>query len=94
MQGHALAGGKYFIDQGTGLTKCCVLRFAEIEQIAVLSVIILYYKVTVLDEPQYAHETATERTKRVLALDTRMLVKPVRTPVVFTPREGAGIPTD
>ena len=94
MQGHALAGGKYFTDQGTGLTKCCVLRFAETEQIAALSVIILYYKITVLDEPQYAHETAAERQKRVLAVDTRTLVKPVRTPVIFTPREGADIPTD
>ena len=94
MQGHALAGGKYFIDQGTRLTRCCVLRFSEIELIAALSVMILYYKITVLDEPQYAHETAAQRKKRVLAADTRMLVKPVRTPVVFTPREGVDIPTD
>ena len=84
----------YSTDQGAWLTKCCVFRFSEIELIAVLSFIILYYKITVLDEPQYAHETAAERKKRVLASDTRMLVKPVRTPVVFTPREGADIPID
>ena len=67
------------------------LRFSEIEQIAVLSVIILHYHITVLEEPQYAHETAEERKMRVLAPHTRFLVKPIRTPVVFTPREGMNI---
>jgi succinyl-CoA synthetase alpha subunit len=66
-------------------------RFSEIEQIAVLSVIVLHYKITVLDEPQYAHETAQERKMRVLAPQTRFVVKPLRTPMAFTPREGASI---
>ena len=78
-------------DQGTALTKCCVPRFSEIEQIAVLSVIILHYRITVLEEPQYAHETAEERKTRVLAQHSHVFVKPVRTPMVFTPREGADI---
>jgi len=91
VQGDALAGGMSSTDQGTALTKCRVLRFSEIEQIAVLSVIILHYKITVLDEPQYAHETAQERKMRVLASQTRFVIKPVRTPMVFTPREGANI---
>ena len=94
MQGGALAGGKCPIDQGTGLIKYCVFRFTEIEQIAVLSVIVLHYKITVLEEPQYAHETANERKKRVLASDNRIVAKPVRTPVVFTLREGANILAD
>ena len=93
MQEDALAGGKSSTEQGNGLTKCCVRRFSEIEQIAVLSVIILHYKVTVLDEPQYAHETAEERKMRVLAQQIRFVVKPVRVPTVFTPREGANILT-
>ena len=75
--------------KGLGLTRCCILRFAEIEQIAVLSVIILHYKITVLDEPEFAHETAMERKKRVLASQTKFVVKPIRTPVVLTPRAGA-----
>ena len=87
-----MAGGMSSTDQGTGLTKCHhVLRFSEIEQIAVLSVIILHYKVTVLDEPQYAHETAEERKMRVLAPQFHLAIRPVRTPMVFTPREGARI---
>ena len=69
------------------LTKCS-LRFAEIELIAALSVIILQYKITVLDEPQFAHETAENRKTRVLAPQVPVLLGPVRTPLLFTPREG------
>ena len=89
-----MAGGKCPTNQGTGLIKCCVLRFSEIEQIAVLSVIILHYKITVLEEPQYAHETASERKKRVLASEIGIVARPVRTPVMFTLREGANILAD
>ena len=88
VQGHVLAGGKCSTDQGTGLTKCCALRFSEIEQIAALSVIILHYKLTVLDEPQFAHETVEERKKRVLAAQAHVVLKPIRTSIVFTPRDG------
>jgi hypothetical protein len=91
VQGDALAGGKSSTYPEIGLIKCCVLRFSEIEQIAALSVIILHYKITVLDEPQYAHETAEERKRRVLAARMAVVIKPVRTPIVFTPREGANI---
>ena len=66
-------------------------RFSEIEQIAVLSVVILHYTITVLDEPQYALETAQERKARVLQRHKQLLVKPVRVPLVFTPREGTDI---
>jgi len=83
-----------FIPFGAGARACIGRRFSEIEQIAVLSVIVLHYKITVLDEPQYIHETAAERKKRVLTTHNQMLTKPVRTPVVFTPREGTGILTD
>ena len=89
-----MAGGKCPADHGTRLIKCCVLRFSEIEQIAVLSAIILHYKITVLEEPQYAHETANERKKRVLAEEIQTSAKPVRAPVMFTLREGANILTD
>jgi hypothetical protein len=91
VQGDALAGGKSSTYPEIGLIKCWVLRFSEIEQIAALSVIILHYKITVLDEPQYAHETAEERKRRILAARVTVAVKPVRTPIVFTPREGANI---
>ena len=94
VQEDALVGGKSSAVQMSALTKCFVFRFSETEQIAVLSVIILYYNITVLEEPQYAHETAEDRKMRILAPQIRFVVKPVRTPVVFTPREGVNIPVD
>ena len=66
-------------------------RFSEIDQIAVLSVIVLNYKITVLDEPQYALETAQERKARVLQRYRLFLTMPVRVPLAFTPREGTDI---
>ena len=57
-----------------------------------LSIIVLHYKITVLEEPQYALETAEERKARVLQRHRPFLVKPVRVPLVFTPREGIDIP--
>ena len=56
-----------------------------------LSIIVLHYKITVLEEPQYALETAEERKARVLQRHRPFLVKPVRVPLVFTPREGIDI---
>jgi len=73
-------------DQETVLMTCYFLRFSEIEQIAVLSVTILHYRITILEESQYAHETIEERKMQVLASKTRFVVKP------RTPREGANIP--
>ena len=66
-------------------------RFSEIEQIAVLSVVVLHYEITVLEEAQYALETTEERKARVLQRHRPFLVKPVRVPLVFTPREGTDI---
>ena len=88
VQGDVSVGGKSSTDQRAALTNCCFLRFAEIELISALSVIILHYKITVLDEPQFAHETAEERKQRVLAPQAQIVLKPIRTPLVFTPREG------
>jgi len=58
----------------------------------VLSIITLHYQITVLEEPQYAHETAEGQKARVLQRHRPFFVKPVRVPLVFTPREGTDIP--
>jgi hypothetical protein len=90
--GRASARGKSSARR-TCISDQVLFRFAEIEQIAVLSIIVLHYKITVLDEPQYGHETVEERKRRVLAPHPRspLHVKPIRTPVTFTPREGTNI---
>jgi len=89
--GDALVGGQSVTDQENSLIKCYFSRFAEIEQVAVLAFIILHYRIDVLDEPQYAHETAEERKTRVLTPQIDFVVKPLRIPVMFVPREGADI---
>ena len=53
--------------------------------------IVLHYRITVLEEPQYSQETIDERKRRVLAPHSKVFVKPVRTPLAFTPREGVNI---
>lgn len=41
-------------------------RFAELEALAVLTLMVLTYKVEVTEEPQYAAETFEERKERIL----------------------------
>lgn len=41
-------------------------RFTETEVLAVLTLMISKYKITIKDEPQFASETFEERKKRVL----------------------------
>ena len=68
------------------LTQCGALRFTETEQIAVLSVIVLHYRITILDEPQYAHETAGERNIRLLRRHSTLIIKPSRPCYVYAER--------
>ena len=97
VRGYALVGGKFFrqLKRWTLLTQrydyACALRFSEIELIAVLSVIVLHYRITILEEPQYTHETVEERKMRLLARRTKFTVEPIRIPVMFTPREGMNV---
>ena len=58
-----------------------------------LSTIVLHYKITVLEEPQHAHKTAEGQKARVLQGHRPFFVKPVRVPLVFTPREDTDIPS-
>ena len=45
-------------------------RFAEVEAIAVLTMLVTRYKVEVKEEPQFASETFEERKARILASHT------------------------
>ena len=42
-------------------------RFAEVEAIAVLTMLVTRYQIEVKEEPQFANETFEERKARVLA---------------------------
>lgn len=51
-----------------GPRACIGRKFFETEGVATLTMLMLKYKVTVKEEPQFAHETFEERKARVLAL--------------------------
>ncbi|PPQ66862.1 hypothetical protein CVT24_008570 [Panaeolus cyanescens] len=58
-----------FLPFSAGSRACLGRRFAEIEAIAALTLFVLKYKITVKEEPQFAHETFEERKARVMASD-------------------------
>ncbi|PPR04816.1 hypothetical protein CVT24_007076 [Panaeolus cyanescens] len=76
-----------FYPFAAGPRACLGRKFAETEAVAVLTRLIMKYKITVKEEPQFAHETFEERKARVLALDQGLTLVPSRTPLVFTRRE-------
>ena len=64
------------------------IRFSEVEQLAILSTVVLEYKIEVMEEPQFSNETVEERRGRILgAVRTSILLSPKKVPLVFKPRE-------
>jgi hypothetical protein len=81
--------GRRFVDGS-----CCDIRpslifysFAEVELITAVALIVLRYKVTILKEAQFAHETAEETKARVLQARKGLNLQPVRVPLSFTRRD-------
>ena len=67
----------------------CDIRFSEVEQLAVLTTILLKYRIEVLEEPQFLNETVEDRRNRILGADRKgLLLSPKKVPLVFKPREG------
>jgi hypothetical protein len=63
-------------------------RFAEIEGLTAIALIVLHYRIEVLEEPQFAHETFEQRKERVLkAFDGPITLTPTRIPLQFTRRK-------
>jgi hypothetical protein len=62
-------------------------RFFETEGIAVLTMLALKYKISVKEEPQFAHETFEERKKRLTQCRPGLTITPIRVPLVFTKRD-------
>ena len=55
-----------FIPFSAGPRACLGRRFNETESVAVLTMIALNYKIGILEEPQFAHETPRQRSERIL----------------------------
>lgn len=51
----------------SSLSNNTIFRFFETEGIAILTMLVSHYKITVKDEPEFANETFEQRKDRVLA---------------------------
>ncbi|KAI0716473.1 cytochrome P450 [Earliella scabrosa] len=75
-----------FLPFSGGPRGCIGRGFGETEGVAVLTMIISRYKVTVREEPQFAGETFEQRKARLLKSQQSLTVYPERAPLVFTRR--------
>jgi len=75
-----------FLPFSGGARSCIGRRFAEVESIVALTMVVAKYKITVKEEPQFASETFQQRRDRVLAHKPVLTLTPVRVPLVFTKR--------
>ncbi|KAJ3514323.1 hypothetical protein NLJ89_g2441 [Agrocybe chaxingu] len=75
-----------FVPFSAGARACIGRKFFETEGIAILTMLVSRYKITVKEEPQFAGETFEERKARVLANRAGLTVTPLRVPLVFTRR--------
>ena len=56
-----------YLGHSPGARSCLGRRFFEVEAVAILTVLIMRYKVEVKEEPQFASETFEQRKARILA---------------------------
>ncbi|KAJ7583975.1 cytochrome P450 [Mycena floridula] len=75
-----------FLPYSGGARSCLGRRFAETEAIAIVTLSILRYKITVTEEPQFAGETFEMRKTRVLDSSSGITLTPKRVPLTFTSR--------
>ncbi|ETW77984.1 cytochrome P450 monooxygenase 13 [Heterobasidion irregulare TC 32-1] len=76
-----------FLPFSQGARACLGRRFFETEGIAILTMLMSRYKVTIKEEPEYAHETFEERKARILNAKPGLTLTPIRVPLVFTKRD-------
>ncbi|KAJ8081218.1 hypothetical protein PM082_018061 [Marasmius tenuissimus] len=55
-----------FIPFSVGARSCIGRRFSEVESVAILSVLVKKYKISVMEEPEFKHESFEGRKERVL----------------------------
>ncbi|EDR04917.1 uncharacterized protein LACBIDRAFT_303797 [Laccaria bicolor S238N-H82] len=61
-------------------------RFFETEGIAILTMLVTKYKITVKEEPQFAGETFEQRKERIMKAIGAITLTPIRVPLVFSRR--------
>ncbi|KAJ8092148.1 hypothetical protein PM082_023972 [Marasmius tenuissimus] len=76
-----------FVPFSVGARSCIGRRFSEIENVAMLTLLVKTYKFTVTEEDEFKYETFEERKKRVLNAIHGITITPVRVPLTFTKRQ-------
>lgn len=75
----------HFIGIGADERLC---RFSEIEALTAIALIVLHYKVEVLEGPEFSHETFEQRKERVLkAHHGSLTLTPTRVPLQLIRRK-------
>jgi cytochrome P450 len=75
-----------FLPFSSGARACLGRRFFETESIAIITMMLLKYRVEVKEEPQFIGETFEERFTRITASQIFLTNTPVRVPLVFKRR--------
>ncbi|KIP01933.1 hypothetical protein PHLGIDRAFT_131022 [Phlebiopsis gigantea 11061_1 CR5-6] len=76
-----------FLPFSSGARACLGRRFFEAQGIAILTMLVLKYKIKVKEEPEFAGESFEERKERVLKTKAGLTLTPVRVPIVLTRRD-------
>jgi len=75
-----------FLPFSGGARACIGRKFSETEAVAIISLLVSRYKISVKEEPQFASETLEERRERLTKSAQVITIHPIRAPLVFTPR--------
>ncbi|KAK7681337.1 hypothetical protein QCA50_015428 [Cerrena zonata] len=75
-----------FLPFSGGMRSCPGRRFAELEFLVVLSMLIMKFKIELNPEPENVHETFEETRDRVLSTYLGTTMVPIRVPILFTRR--------
>ncbi|KDR75778.1 hypothetical protein GALMADRAFT_248465 [Galerina marginata CBS 339.88] len=75
-----------FLPFSAGARACLGRKFFETEGIAILTMLVSKYRISIKEEPQFTGETFKQRKERVLTTRQGLTVTPVRVPLVFTRR--------
>jgi len=75
-----------FMPFSSGVRSCIGRKFAETEAIAVISILVSQFKITIKEEPKFAAETFEQKKTRILSARLGLATTPVRVPLVFTRR--------
>ncbi|KAF7760802.1 hypothetical protein Agabi119p4_10211 [Agaricus bisporus var. burnettii] len=75
-----------FLPFSAGARGCLGRKFAEIEAIVAITMLVSQYKIAVQEEPCFAGETWEQKKERVLKAARVLTLTPVKVPLVFTRR--------